>query len=443
MIEVNEVINKYFDEMYKNIDSNILLDEEQRKAITAEDDKVLIIAGAGTGKTTTMAAKVKYLVDIKKVDPSKILVMSYTKKSTMELEEIIVDKFGIDAHVTTFHSLGFEYIRQIFKDKLCYILDTNEKEQIFYDYFCEIFKNKKLLEDIIENFSSYLPKNRIFSKYFFENYPKYETYPEFFNSYKEYKQLEAKNIGLKKVVDHWIYKRINSDVIITLKGEVVKSASEAVIANFLFTHGIEYTYEEVYSEIMDDYKTYKPDFTLDLAGEKVYLEYFGLDNPKYEKIKKNKIEFHKTNNPDRFIYLDSTPISKIEDELNTRLLNKGFVYKNKTLEEIYDQILNNNKLSNIFWFKNFLFDMIDVIKENPNREEVAKHITNHIKKMPANEIKQALFHKDIIVDFYKYYFNKSFTAEKYGFDYSDLIYYSNKYLNKLNNKNSNIYLYNY
>lgn len=96
----------YFENMYKGIDDNICLDEEQIKAILADEDYSLIIAGAGTGKTTTMASKVKYLVDIKKVEPSKIAVMSFTKKATEELEQRIVGDFQIPVNVTTFHSLG-------------------------------------------------------------------------------------------------------------------------------------------------------------------------------------------------------------------------------------------------------------------------------------------------------------------------------------------------
>ena len=63
----NEVLEKelieykdYFDNMYLEIDPNIKLDTEQRKAILSDEDFSLIIAGAGTGKTTTMASKVKY-----------------------------------------------------------------------------------------------------------------------------------------------------------------------------------------------------------------------------------------------------------------------------------------------------------------------------------------------------------------------------------------------
>lgn len=63
---LKEKYKDYFQNMFKVIDDNIVLDDEQIKAILSDEDSALIIAGAGTGKTTTMTAKVKYLVDIKK-----------------------------------------------------------------------------------------------------------------------------------------------------------------------------------------------------------------------------------------------------------------------------------------------------------------------------------------------------------------------------------------
>ena len=110
---MNNELEDYFKNMFKSIDENIKLDKEQIKAILNDDKYTLILAGAGTGKTTTMVAKVKYLVDIKKVDPSKILVISYTKKAVKELEKLIVDKFGINTNVKTFHSLAYKYVRNI------------------------------------------------------------------------------------------------------------------------------------------------------------------------------------------------------------------------------------------------------------------------------------------------------------------------------------------
>lgn len=58
---------EYFDDILKDIDPNIKLDDEQRRAVVTDDDYCLLVAGAGAGKTTTMAAKVKYLVEKKRV----------------------------------------------------------------------------------------------------------------------------------------------------------------------------------------------------------------------------------------------------------------------------------------------------------------------------------------------------------------------------------------
>ena len=51
----------------RQADPSVLLDEDQRRVILTDEDYCLVIAGAGAGKTTTVAAKVKYLVDKKHV----------------------------------------------------------------------------------------------------------------------------------------------------------------------------------------------------------------------------------------------------------------------------------------------------------------------------------------------------------------------------------------
>lgn len=221
MILENEY-NKYKDyflNMYNEIDDNVKLDKEQIKAILADEKYSLIIAGAGTGKTTTMASKVKYLVDIKHVDPSKILVMSYTKKATEELESRINGDFNIPAVVTTFHSLAYTYIRKIFYDRKCYVVDNNLKNQIFLDYFKEkIFPFKDRVKEVIDVFDkNKIYKNFVFSEYFINNYFKYSTYDEFFNAYKNHKLEEARERGLKQTVDSLIEKRLNGEYIRTIK----------------------------------------------------------------------------------------------------------------------------------------------------------------------------------------------------------------------------------
>ena len=69
---------EYFDQLFTNSGERINLDEEQRRIILRDDDYCLINAGAGSGKSTTMAAKVKYLVDKLHIKPEEIIMLSFT-----------------------------------------------------------------------------------------------------------------------------------------------------------------------------------------------------------------------------------------------------------------------------------------------------------------------------------------------------------------------------
>lgn len=112
----------YFDQILSKDNPDIILDEEQRRVVLNDEDYCLVIAGAGAGKTTTMAAKVKYLVDKKHVDPSKILVVSFTQKAVGELKERIQGKLGIQAKISTFHSIGNSILRDVNKQQLRVLL---------------------------------------------------------------------------------------------------------------------------------------------------------------------------------------------------------------------------------------------------------------------------------------------------------------------------------
>ena len=440
----------YFENMYKGIDDKIKLDKEQIKAILADEDYSLIIAGAGSGKTTTMASKVKFLVDIKKVDPSKILVMSYTKKATEELEKRIVLDFGIEAKLTTLHSLGLIYIREKFKHRKCKCIsiDNNQKEEIFLEYFKNnIFPYKYKIKELSEIFDKrIINKHFVFSKDFLNNYEKYKTFDEYFENYKKRKFDENKD-KLKEVNDKKIEEKINnSEAIRTIKGEVVKSKGEAIIANFLYRYSIDYQYELVYPEYMPDRKVYKPDFTLNLNGEKVYLEYFGLSTYKdnelnrYNKIKEKKEKYHKENNT-KFIKIDYQPKEDIIKTLKQQLHQFGFELKEKTEKEIFYTLLDNNKFAEFFNFKDFVFEVIETIKSSIHRDNIEEIVDNYIKSLSDNQIVEteeqytALRQYTYIMDFYNYYKNKLFTPEIYTFDFSDMIYYANKCVNEIGNNN--------
>ena len=78
----------YFENMFKNIDENIKLDEEQIKIILTDEDNQLVIAGAGSGKTTTITAKVNYLIEKKNIKDEEILIISFTNKAVNELKNM-------------------------------------------------------------------------------------------------------------------------------------------------------------------------------------------------------------------------------------------------------------------------------------------------------------------------------------------------------------------
>ena len=72
-----ELEREYFDHILEKIDPNIRLDDEQRRAVITDDDHCLLVAGAGAGKTTTMAAKFYNLFRVHLFQNSRIFNILY------------------------------------------------------------------------------------------------------------------------------------------------------------------------------------------------------------------------------------------------------------------------------------------------------------------------------------------------------------------------------
>ena len=78
------------------------LDNEQEKIVLDDGKNLLVVAGAGSGKSLTIVGKVKYLVNSIGIDPSRILCISFTNASVLSLKE----KIGMNGDVMTFHKLA-------------------------------------------------------------------------------------------------------------------------------------------------------------------------------------------------------------------------------------------------------------------------------------------------------------------------------------------------
>lgn len=91
-----------------------VLNEEQLAAVTHEGKSLLILAGAGTGKTRVVTTKIAWLIQHKHVDPYSILAVTFTKKAANEMKEraIALEPEAKLSHIRTFHSWGANFLRR-------------------------------------------------------------------------------------------------------------------------------------------------------------------------------------------------------------------------------------------------------------------------------------------------------------------------------------------
>ena len=109
------------------------LNDKQKEAVLADDGPVLILAGAGSGKTSVLTTKIAYLIEEKGANPKNILAITFTNKSAREMKERIIKMVGskaYDMQISTFHSFGLRIIKENY-EKLGYeknftIIDSDD-----------------------------------------------------------------------------------------------------------------------------------------------------------------------------------------------------------------------------------------------------------------------------------------------------------------------------
>ncbi|QDG49719.1 ATP-dependent DNA helicase Rep [Persicimonas caeni] len=130
-----------------------MLNPQQREATTHIDGPLLILAGAGSGKTRVITTRIAYLIT-RGIEPKSILAVSFTNKAATEMQERVAqltgDKLAQQTYLSTFHSLGADILRQDidalgFKKPFT-ILDQGDQQSVIKDAFKELKLDPKVVD---------------------------------------------------------------------------------------------------------------------------------------------------------------------------------------------------------------------------------------------------------------------------------------------------------
>ena len=390
----------YFDNLLKDIDPNIKLDEEQRRAVVTDDDYCLLVAGAGAGKTTTMAAKVKYLVEKKHVQPEDIIVISYTNKAIDELKERINKGLRIPAQICTFHKFAYDIVRKF----------SDVPPEVNYSAYSTIME---MLEKDIFNDEKFLRKVLLFLGYYFDLPADAMNYDNLnqFHLAKAAQDYETIKSGAGEYIKKVEAQRGRS--MRTLTGEYLRSVQETQIANFLYLNGLDYEYEPIYPHVIKGAKKkYTPDFIIRQGEHTAYLEHYAISESgysyvltrqeiaKYSTAIKDKRKLHRqigTTLLETWAwYKDKRPLS---EHLEETLTAEGFILKERNFAEVYKKIVDTSKDKYVFKMVEFLktfvgqfktcgydaggFEVLRTKTDNPRTHlflEIAEPVYNYYQK---------------------------------------------------------------
>ena len=390
------------------------LTESQKEAVIIEEENNLVVAGAGSGKTSVIISKIGYLIKKNIANANQILILTFSNDTENELKnraeknlsEILSSS---ELQIMTFHKLGLKLRSKAnIKSKGISDLAIN-KDNVLSRWISgeieDLIKNEKFREKII--------------KYFSNHTHAYNTLFEFKKkgTYLKYIKKTKSNLTLKTIQQR------NRDVL-TFKRDLVKSFEECEIANFLYINQIQYTYEKPYHIDLSTNKkrNYKPDFTLiNDFGERIYLEHFGLDsNGKapswfregYKELVEQKVAMLSHDEAKCiFTYSHQKKSGKLIPHLKKSLKKYNFTLKPLSPDKIIE-ILNHSR--EITRFSDLLKTFLNHFKsENSNFNILRQQALRTVNPIRSNAF------IDIFEIIYKKY--SDILKEKDEIDFNDMI----------------------
>lgn len=398
------------------------LDDQQRRAVIVDDINNLVLAGAGSGKTLTIAAKTKYLVETKHINPKDILLISFTKKSSDEMQERIAIKLTIDIQVKTFHKLGLDLIVQKYHKRPD--IQSNLGPIIEAYFNNTVYKNKKYLYMIVEFFAYYLQIPKAI-----DDFESLESYHDYQMSL-DYETLRSKASVTGYINQNNVDIRKDKE---TLKRERVKSYGELTIANFLFLNGVKYDYERVYPYASPDStkKRYCPAFYL--RDYDIYIEHFAVNEagqcPQYSDIESEKYQqdmiwkraFHKeyqTTLIETYSYMNSK--GQLMEELNQLLKTHGVKYKPIDRKQVFESVCNDKENRYLNEFKKLIGTFIHLFKSMGynGQDFITIDKLADFEEKDFLKIRSKLFFR-IVRPIHEQY--QTYLKEQGGIDFNDMI----------------------
>ena len=342
------------------------LTDKQRDAIVTNEDTTLVIAGAGTGKTSTIIGKVDYILRHQLAQPTEILVLAFAKKASIELK-LRLAKFSDakEVDISTFHALGLRIIGEVLGSRPAI---TNMAE------------DPVALKNFIRNQIKQMLKNpitKVYIRHWFSRNLDEITAPLPTASNDEYIQRQ-KQLGLRALND-----------------VLLKSRQEVQIANWLILNGINFEYERQYPENTATpwRRPYCPDFYL--PDSDIYIEHFGVDRHGNTAPHVNAAQYRASIEWKRALHLEYgtrliETFSWMHDEgtldtaLETLLLQQGVEIDSLTTAEIIKITAETNQVFSIFitliaqFLNNFKSNnlTIDTLQSRPQsvRDRVFIHL---------------------------------------------------------------------
>ena len=310
------------------------LDAQQRRSIVSEEDNCLVVSSAGSGKTSSIVGKVKFLTDIRKVKPERILLISYTNKAAAELTGRM-DIAGLRGY--TFHKLALDLIGQVTKQKPSICENT---DALFVNIYRQLLKDDGFRESVFRYFIDYQDDEAEWEK----------------RKDERRQDLAAQKVTRLKA----ILPDMNGNDI------YVRSVQEQKLCFVLSSLGLKFRYEEQYEHKVADetHSQYKPDFSIYYEShgqtKRIYLEHFGVDehnlvptwfakekgltyeeaNQRYNDGITWKKYLHEKYGT-KLLYTSSADFHyfDIKQKMEKMLTEAGVPFQEKTIEELYAMVL--------------------------------------------------------------------------------------------------------